>query len=426
MSMGILGGGLTGLSLAYFFGGNCEVLERDSVCGGLCRTVKKGPYSYDHGGHIIFSRDEEILRFMTDVLGDNAVRYRRNNRIWFKGRFVKYPFENDLASLPKEDIYECLYHFLTRNYPPPNNLRDWCYYRFGKGIAERYMIPYNEKIWNIETEKMGLEWVEGRIPDPPLEDVLKSAIGIETEGYTHQLHFYYPKRGGIEALIRAIGGRVRVVETNFPVRMVRRQGRAWIVSDGRREKKFDRLVSTIPLPDMLGALEDVPEEVRDAGRGLRYNSLICVMVGFRAEKPSDKFAVYFPQPDLKFHRVCFYDFFGESCVPPGMSSAVAEITANEGDGTYEMTDEELVAHVIEGLAKEKFMRRDDVCTTDVARRKYAYVVNDLNYSRNLKVVRDFANGIGITLCGRFSEWEYLNMDACIRSAMETARKLPRG
>jgi protoporphyrinogen oxidase len=150
------------------------------------------------------------------------------------------------------------------------------------------------------------------------------------------------------------------------------------------------------------------------------------MVGFRAEKPSDKFAVYFPQPDLKFHRVCFYDFFGESCVPPGMSSAVAEITANEGDGTYEMTDEELVAHVIEGLAKEKFMRRDDVCTTDVARRKYAYVVNDLNYSRNLKVVRDFANGIGITLCGRFSEWEYLNMDACIRSAMETARKLPRG
>lgn len=423
MKLGILGGGLTGLTLAYHYGEGCEVLEKDAVCGGLCRTVNRDGYSYDYGGHIIFSRDKEVLDFMVRALGDNAARYRRNNRIWFKGRFVKYPFENDLAALPKEDVFDCLYGFLTRNYPEPENFRDWCYYRFGKGIAERYLIPYNEKIWNIETERMGLEWVGGRIPDPPLEDVLKSAIGIETEGYTHQLHFYYPKRGGIEALIHAIERGVERVETGFTVRKIRKKGAGWVVSDGRSEREYERLVSTMPIFDLLDALDGVPEKVREAARGLRYNSLICVMVAARAGKPTDKFAVYFPQRELKFHRVCFYDYFGQSCVPPGRMEAVAEITVNEGDGTYEMTDEELVEHVVSGLEREGFVGKIDVCATDVSRRQYAYVVNDLNYGRNLKIIQDFAKDAGVILCGRFSEWQYLNMDACIRSAMRTAEGL---
>jgi protoporphyrinogen oxidase len=426
MTLGILGGGLTGLTLADRYGDGCEVLEGDGACGGLCRTVTRDGFSYDHGGHILFSRDREALDYLLDALADNKARYRRNNRIWFKERFVKYPFENDLAALPKEDVYECLYYFLTRSYPKPENFKDWCYSRFGKGIAERYLIPYNEKIWNIDPGRMGLEWVAGRIPEPPLEDVLKSALGIETEGYIHQLHFHYPKRGGIEALVRAIEGRVKAVEKNFPARKVRRRDGAWVVSDGRREKEYDRLVSTIPLPDLLGAMDDVPPAVREAACGLRYNSLICVMVAFRAEKPSDKFAVYFPQAHLEFHRVCFYDYFGESCAPPGMSSAVAEITVNEGDGTCEMTDGELVEHVTAGLDGEGFLRRADVCATGVSRRKYAYVVNDLDYARNLGVVRGFVRERGIVLCGRFAEWEYLNMDACVRHAMDCAAALKGG
>ncbi len=425
MRLGILGGGLTGLSLAYFYDGECEVLEKDAVCGGLCRTVVKDGFSYDYGGHMIFSRDKEVLDFMVDVLGENKTRYRRNNRIWFKGRFVKYPFENDLSALPKEDIFDCVYHFLTRDYPEPKNFREWCCYRFGKGIAEHYLIPYNEKIWNIETEKMGLEWVSGRIPDLPLEDIVKSAIGIETEGYTHQLYFYYPRQGGIEALIRAIEAKVDKVERDFCVNRVAKIKGKWVVSDGTTERTYDRLVSTIPIFDLLNALDNVPDEVREAVDGLRYNSLICVMLAVHSDKPSDKFAVYFPQRELKFHRICFYDFFGDSCAPPGYSNIVAEITANKGDGTYKMSDEELIEHVITGLDKEGFLRRKDVCETDVSRREYAYVVNDLDYGRNLKIIYDFFDENGIILCGRFSEWKYLNMDDCIRHAMKLAAALSR-
>ena len=51
---------------------------------------------------------------------------------------------------------------------------------------------------------MSLHWVDGRIPRPPVDDVIKSAIGISTEGYIHQSVFSYPLDGGIEALVKAI------------------------------------------------------------------------------------------------------------------------------------------------------------------------------------------------------------------------------
>ncbi len=426
MELGILGGGLTGLALADRYGEGCEILEGDAACGGLCRTVVHDGLSFDFGGHILFSRDREALDYLLGALGDNVVRYRRNNRIWFKGGFVKYPFENDLAALPKQDAFECLHGFLTRDYPEPRNFREWCYYRFGKGIAERYLIPYNEKIWKTDPSALGLEWVGGRVPEPPLEDVLKSALGIETEGYTHQLYFHYPRAGGIEALVRAIEGRVRAVEKNFPVRKIRRRGGEWIVSDGRRERAYDRLVSTIPLPDLLGAMDGVPPAIRDAARGLRNNSIICVMVAFRAERPSERFAVYFPQPRLIFHRVCFYDYFGGCCTPPGVSSAVAEVTAREGGEISAMADEELAERVAAGLEGEGFLSRGDVVATRVARRKYAYVVNDLGYADAVAAVRGFVRERGIVLCGRFAEWEYLNMDACARRAIDCAAGLKGG
>ena len=156
----------------------------------------------------MFSRDTEVLAFMRRMIAGNEQRNDRNTKIFYKQRFVKYPFENGLSDLPPEDRFFCINEFvktLSRsrkgNAALPANFREWIYYTFGKGIAECYMVPYNEKIWKFPTEQMSLHWVDGRIPRPPVEDVIKSAIGIETEGYTHQSVFSYPLDGGIEALV---------------------------------------------------------------------------------------------------------------------------------------------------------------------------------------------------------------------------------
>lgn len=421
--VGILGGGVAGLSLAYFIGPDCEVLEKESICGGLCRSFHADGFTYDLGGHIIFSKDTEILDFELSLLGDRVERFYRKNSVWFKGRHVKYPFENGLAALDKSDIFEIVYHFINNTPGPQNNFRDWIYNTFGKGLAEKYLIPYNTKIWNTPPEQMATQWVE-RIPKPPVEDILKSALGIETEGYVHQLYFYYPKSGGFETLPMAFEEKVadRIVK-NFPVKAVQRTGRGWLVSNGSDEREYEKIICAMPIFDFIAALAGVPPEVRRAVDDLKYNSLIVVLVGVARPALVEQFAVYVPQPDLMFHRLCFYGYFGNNYVPEGASSVVAEITAKQADAVWSMSDAEIASHVVDGLAREGFIDRKDVVLTDVQRSRYAYVIYDLSYDRNTSIIHNYCREQEIELCGRFAEFKYYNSDAVIRSAKTVAGRL---
>ncbi|MDD4253352.1 MAG: NAD(P)-binding protein, partial [Methanoculleus horonobensis] len=190
MKSAVLGGGLTGITLARLLherDDDVTVLERNETIGGLCRSRTEAGFTFDAGGsHIIFSRDTEVLSFMLSVLGENADRRTRNTKILYKGRYVKYPFENGLYQLPDEDRFFCINEFVKNliavekgEVLPPTNFAEWITYTFGRGIAECYMLPYNEKIWNYPADRMSHHWVEGRIPRPPVEDIIKSAIGIE-------------------------------------------------------------------------------------------------------------------------------------------------------------------------------------------------------------------------------------------------------
>ena len=426
MKIGILGGGLAGVSLAYFLqekGHDVEVLEKEDECGGLCRSFTKDGFSFDLGGHIIFSKDKQMLDLMVKILGSNIKKHYRNNKVWFKGRYVKYPFENGLSALDKEDIFDCLNYFINNDSPKPKNLKEWCYYTFGKGIAEKYLVPYNAKIWNIDPARITLEWVE-RIPKPPVEDVIKSAVGIETEGYTHQLYFYYPVRGGIQSLVTAFESKLEHITRNYPVKEIERHGKGWRISNGKEDKYYDKIISCIPIFDLAAALKGMPKKIMNIiHKKLKYNSLSTVMLGIDKEKLSDKFAVYVPQKDLLFHRICFHSYMGPWYAPKGTSSVVAEITTNPGDGAHEMSDKELIDHVAKGLDREGLIDKKLVCASDVKRMKYAYVLYDLQYRKNMKAVNEYFRSIKLPLNGRFAQFEYLNMDAVIRNSFDLAKKV---
>jgi protoporphyrinogen oxidase len=425
----ILGGGLTGVTLSRLLteiGDEVAVLEAAPRIGGLCRSRNEHGFTFDSGGsHIIFSRDCEVLSFMINALEGNRNERTRNTKIFYKGCYVKYPFENGLADLPKDDLFFCINEFIRTlidaekgELDPPENFRDWIYFTFGKGIAECYMVPYNEKIWNYPTEKMSHHWVEGRIPRPPVEDVIKSAIGIETEGYTHQAVFTYPLKGGIEALARAIAEPVqKTIRINFPVKSVKKEKEEWVVSDGLTEVRAGRLISTIPLQRLLLVLKDVPLTVAEAVKNLRYNSVACIFLGIRGQVPPYSW-VYIPDPGTGLmNRVSFPSNYSPYVAPEGHGAILAEITFNEGDAVSRMSDQELISHVTMSLEKMGILDRTMVVYSGVERQEFAYVVYDLEYLKNIRIVHDYFNRIGIDLVGRFSQFEYLNMDGCIRSAM---------
>ena len=408
-------------------GHNVEVLEAEESIGGLCRSLTLDGFTFDTGGsHIIFSRDREVLSFMRQVLGPNKDTRIRNTRILFRDILVKYPFENGLSQLPKEDLFFCINEFVKNlvrvekgAVPPPANFREWIYATFGRGIAELYMVPYNETIWNYPTEKMSAHWVEGRVPRPPVEDIIKSAIGIETEGYTHQAVFTYPVTGGIEALVRAMAeGLGDAITCRFPVRSLRRSGSGWLVSDGKRTIAADRVISTIPLQNLLPCLEGVPAEVLTAVQNLRYNSVACVLLGIRGAVPDISW-LYVPAMSAGLeNRISFPSNYSTHVAPPGCSAILAEITYNEGDAVSRMPDADLIDHVTRSVAAMGFTRPEQVIFSRVVRNPFAYVVYDLDYLASIRVIREYFRSMGIPLVGRFSQFEYLNMDGCIRHAID--------
>jgi protoporphyrinogen oxidase len=402
----------------------------------LCRSLQEKGFTFDYGGsHVIFTKDKEVFSLYSKLLRGNWRRKRRNSKILFKGRYIKYPFENGLYQLPKQDNYECLLTFMQNliergsgKVKKPTNFQEWMYYTFGKGITEKYLIPYNRKIWNYPPDKISLGWLENSIPMPPAEDIVKSSLGIKTEGYSQNLIFYYPIKGGINALVKPMEKKLQErISYNFEVKSVKKEGGKFIVSNGADAREYDRLVSTIPLPDLIDSMHDVPKAVKEAKRRLKYNSLVSVMLGVDAPKMNDISWMYVPDDaDGDFNRLSFPFNFSSNVAPAGKSSILAETTCSYNDSIWKQRDEAIIDAVIGNLEKLGMVKPSKVCYRKVKRSKYAYIIYDLDYGKNTSKVFSFLKQNGIESCGRFAEFKYINMAACIRSAMNKAREINSG
>ena len=156
---------------------------------------------------------------------------------------------------------------------------------------------------------------------------------------------------------------------------------------------------------------------------MRYNSLVTVTVGLDAARIPNYTAIYVPDPEVRFHRLSFPAVFSPHNAPAGQTVIQAEITTNPGDGTHEMSDEALLADVIGDLVDMDLARRSELCYSRVLRTKYGYVVQNDDCRRYLKQAKAYFEEIGIPLCGRVAEFEYINMDVCIERARKVAERI---
>lgn len=407
-TVGIVGAGLSGLAVAKNLK-NAILFELKDRPGGLLRTETVDGYSFDTGGsHIIFSKDDRILSEMLKTVGE-YVEHRRRTFIYYNKQFIKYPFENGISMLPAEDRFLILKDFvenLLRKKEEPKNLLEWFYYVFGREITERYLKPYNEKIWKRCLEDISLEWVGGRVPNPPVDDVLKSAVGIETEGYTHQLRFFYPLRGGIETLARnlAEGSDIRV---NEGVRKIEVDSNIFV--ETRKDTyEFEKLVYTAPIPHLIEMFDC--REIRSEIEKLDYNSLTVVGLGVRGKVPNFHW-LYFPQKELIFHRVAFLSNYSPYMAPEGRAAIIAEISRRPGEKISRVCD-----RVIDGLCDVGFDFNVEVCRA--WEWEYAYVIYNHHYRRVIDRIKSYLTRRKIIPFGRFGGWEYLNMDAVMSRAKE--------
>lgn len=417
----VIGCGWAGVLLSYFQSrrGLRVICIDKSSPGGLLRSVSVNGFVIDIGGsHIIFSKNPSILNTMLDFLNGDAVHHYRKAFITLEHGLVPYPLENNLSYLPLDERYEALVDFLEALYSRdvewrPGNLHEWIRGVFGKWIAEKYLIPYNRKIWKRPLDKIDVDWIglPGRLPMPDWRSVVRSSLGIPTEGFIEQSRFYYPTRNGIYTLFKSVLEKTLSLNTVFMtdhrVEEINLDDSSFIVN-GRIRARV--VYSTIPIVELLDILDErilehtsiSLSEVRDV---FDYNKVVVVAVALKKRAPSQHW-VYVPDERIVFHRYAWISNYSPFNAPGDHSTLIAEITIPRGS----TIEPDIEYDVLNDLVKLEVMRDDEVLFHRKWVHEYGYPIHTIGLSQRRSLLLRELREVGIVSVGRWGGWRYLNMD----------------
>jgi protoporphyrinogen oxidase len=315
----IIGAGVTGLSTAAALSGHGDddylVLEADKEIGGWCKTVKKDGFVWDYSGHFFHFRHPEIERWLVERMPGQRIRVvNRRTFIGYKGRFIDFPFQKNIHQLPQDEFIDCLYDLyfarssdVKRDAAPadavPANFKEMLTTRFGRSICEKFLFPYNEKLYACDLATLDVDSMGRFFPYADLTDIVRNMKQPDNASYNST--FTYPEGGAIE-YVRAIASAVRpdaihLEERLVAVDLVRKVART-SGARGEREIRFERLVSSIPFNRFV-AICGVDQDPTTWA----WNKVLIFNLGFDAKGQSGVHWAYYPSREMSFYRVGWYD-----------------------------------------------------------------------------------------------------------------------
>ena len=432
-SVVILGGGLTGISTAVHLRAPWVLFERDERLGGHARTDQREGFRFDKTGHWLHLRDPAIKQMIDELLPGQMAPIVRRARIFSHGVLTRYPFQANLHGLPPEVIKECLLGVIeakiksavaaaTTTAAPdePADFEAYCLRHFGAGISKHFMIPYNEKIWGVPPREITAAWSSRFVPVPNLEQVIAGAVGAGPAEMGDNQSFLYPKAGGIETFTRALqtrmaGGQVHTRANPDTIDWRRRE----VVVGGERIP-YRALVATIPLPELLKRMPELPPEIEAEAARLRCTTLRYLNIGARGKPREDLHLIYVPGKRYPFYRVNVFSNAMSSMAPEGCSSICVEM-ADRGPITEASLRDTTAALVAAGALRSA----SDVVFTEGQQIEYAYVVFDQHYYEATRAIFAFLEGSGIYPRGRYGAWTYNAMEDCVLAGRDVAALIDR-
>jgi protoporphyrinogen oxidase len=433
----ILGAGPVGLGAAYRLlelgHSDFTVYERDGGVGGLAASVTDGAgFTYDVGGHVMFSHYEYFDRLVDRMLGDQYTRLMRESWIRMCGRWIPYPLQNNVRHLPPEVLLDCLNGLVDARTGDPGgaeNFADWIQRQFGEGITRHFMAPYNRKVWAHPLEMMSKGWIAERVSVVDLKRILSNVVHQRDEAsWGPNNTFKYPLHGGTGGLysrfVPYLGDHLQLRREVVAIDPAARRLR---FADGGGAD-YDVLVSAAPIPQLLRMLTEVPEALVRAAGDLHHSHGVVVGVGVARPCETSRCWTYFPEADCPFYRVTFLSNYSPNMAPAGHTLLLTETSWSSH---REIDRSGIVDRVIDGLVATELLRpedRDRIVAVNTREVEHFYPIPTLGRDRALARIQPWLMARDIYSRGRFGAWKYeiSNMDHCVMQGVEAVDSLLLG
>jgi len=427
----ILGAGPTGLGAAWaLHTAGCpswELLEGSDHAGGLASSILDAQgFTWDLGGHVLFSHYEYFDRLMDDLLGDAWIEHERESWIWMRHRFIPYPLQNNIRHLPLREFWRCLLGLWRRtDHPSGPDFRAWLLAHFGPGLYESFLGPYNRKVWARDLSALCSDWVGERVSRASVGRILSNVLlRRDDRSWGPNATFRFPRRGGTGAIWQALSERLPKEKMRFGRKVKRIHTRDRFIECETGERyRYDRLLSSIPLDQLLRRLEDRPDLAAEA-EPFRHSSTHVVGIGLEGQPPDSlkkKCWVYFPEESSPFYRMTVFSNYSPYNVPrPGQQWSLMAETSESPEKAVDGSS--IVHETLAALKRFSFIPPDSrIQSVFHHRLEYGYPTPFLGRDRLLVSLDAELRSMGIWSRGRFGGWKYeiSNQDHSLMQGVET-------
>ncbi len=436
----ILGAGPTGLGAAWRLHELGEtdwrLIEASDRPGGLaCSILDERGYTWDMGGHIQFSHYDYFDRLMNELLApEEWLSHERESWVWIEGRFVPYPFQNNLRYLTPATRDACVEGLLKLKDVPtkkPRHFADWYEATFGEGICRAFMRPYNFKVWAYPPEEMDYRWIGDRVAVTNVERVMEN-IRLERDdlSWGPNQTFRFPLRGGTGEVWRRCAARLPAEKLSLGTAVASIDtSRRRVTTKSGETIEYESLISTMPL-DRLIAISDLAkdEKASEAASRLLHSSTHVVGLGVHGAPPDSirtKCWMYFPEDDAPFYRATVFSNYSPNNVPDIRQGWSLMVEVSES--SHRPVDAaRIVEMCVRGAAATKLVeRKEDIVHTWHRRLEHGYPTPGLKRDEALAILHPLLESRGVFSRGRFGAWKYevSNQDHSLMQGVECVNRL---
>lgn len=414
----IIGAGISGLTFANYIKDNYIIIEKENEVGGYCRTIKKGDFIWDYAGHFFHFNTEEFKnKFLSKMSKDDIIYNEKCTKIIYKDKIIDFPFQTNIHELDKEEFIDCLYDLFNKEEKDKyDNFLDMLYGKFGKSITEKFLKPYNEKLYAVDLKELDVDAMGRFFPYANIKDIINNMKEHKVNSYNNT--FLYPKNGAgsfINILYEELDKNKILLNTS--ITKIDEDQKIAYLSNGNKVE-YEYIINTIPLNKFLLLFNNYNE----LQKKLSYNKVLVFNLGFN--KKSEKFTkehwLYIPDKNINFYRCGFYNnILGQEKL-----SMYIEIGYNKNDNITKKEIDKQLKLTLDNLLKLNIIDENTKLEEYVSIiMDPAYVHINTETTKEIDELKEKLSNNNIYTIGRYGAWIYNSMEDSMLKAKELAEKL---